>query len=304
MSYHFNVTPGEMLEGSRAVRIIFIQDQQDFKDFDLEFDTPFAGEWETSILASEAAETAETRLDEQKAETAVVLEDMKQVRFIFAQSKYFVQKAFPKQAEVQNKFGLNNVDKDGSTQKELAIFLTTLYTQCNSAANKPALLAAGMTQLKIDAIASLAAKFVGDNQTQNAFILQTAQATEDRAKQYNATYDYWQRVNRASKVVFWDNLIKLNQYAMPHGSEGENFNVEGKVTDGSNNNANLKNVDVEIKELGIVTKTNFYGNFGFVNIPAGSYTLSFTLPGYGPKTVPFTLVQDGKAVVNTTMQVL
>ena len=304
MALPFNESAGEMLEGSRAVRIIFIEDKTTFETFDPDLADPFADDWLTSIETSEAAETAETRLDTQKAETAVVLEDMKQVRFVFAQSKYFVQKAFAGQPDVQNRFGLNNFDADGASQHQLAIFLSTLYGHCNGAAYKPALLAAGMTQTQIDAIKTLLDKFNADNEKQNAFILQTTQATTARDTQYAATYQYWQRVNRASKVVFWDNIVKLNQYAMPHGSPTENFNVEGKVTDASNGGANLKGVLVEVKELGISTLTNFYGNYGFVDIPAGNYTLQFTLAAYGPKTVPFSMVENGKIVSNQSLSLL
>ncbi len=304
MTQNYNVPTNEMLEGSRTKRLLFIGDKNDFTLFDAVFIDPFSDDWEASIEASEAMATAETREDEQMELTEVVEADMKAVNFICVSSKYFVQKAFADSPAAQNKFGLDDFDTLARTQNGIAVFLTNLYQQCNVPAQKAKLLAAGMTQLQIDAVDTLRKKFVQDNAEQNEFIENTTQATADRNKQYNDTYGFWQRVNRASKVVFYGNPIKLNLYAMPHGTAGEVFDVEGKVTDGSNNNAPLKLVEVEIKELGIKTKTNFYGNYGFVGIAPGTYTLSFTLPGYGPKTVPFTLVQDGKAVVNATMQVL
>ena len=304
MAHSFSVPAADMLQEARTMQAIFIQDKTTFKDFDGSFDDPFADDWLTSIDTADAAETAETRLDEQKLETAGVLDTMAQARQIYNLCKYFIEKAFADKKELQDKFGLNNYDTDGYDQRKMSNFLSNLYSMCQNADYKPALLTAGLTQTQIDNIGTLRDKFNEFNTKQNTFIKQTAQATAERDALYNDAYSFMQRVNRASKVLFAGNEVKLNQYALPHGSPGEIFNVEGKVTDATNNGQELKGVLVEIKELDLSTLTNFYGNYGFVDVPAGSYTLQFTLAGYGPKTVPFTMVANGKLVSNQSLSVI
>ena len=304
MPQNFSVPAADMLQDGRTMQALFLDDKAEFIALDDQFDDPFAADWLESIDTSDGVETAETREDEQMQKTEDVLLQIDEVVKVHTVSKYFVEKAFAGKKGLQNKFGLDDFATEGRTQRAISSFLENLYKQCQSADYKPALLAAGMTQAQIDEIETVRQAFNDLNTDQDKFIRTTTQATADRDKQYNSTYDFAQRVNRASKVIFRGNIIKLNQYALPHGSSGEDFNVEGKVTDGSNGGATLKGVLVEIKELGVTTYTNFYGNFGFVDIPAGSYTLSFTLPGYGPKTVPFTLVANGKQVINQSMTVL
>jgi hypothetical protein len=131
----------------------------------------------------------------------------------------------------------------------------------------------------------------------------TTEATQARDKQYNETYAYWQRVNRASKVIFEDDPVKLNQYKMPEGPQPDpDINFKGKVLDALNNTP-LKNVVVKITELDIETTTNYAGNFNFVSLPAGTYTVRFVLAGYVTQDVPVTILASGVVVQNVSLTV-
>ena len=304
MAHSFSVPAADMLMQNRTMQAQFIIDKALFEALDADYNDPFAANWLTSINTADAAETAETRLDAQRQETADVLAAMEAGRQAYQTCKYFIEKAFAGQKARQDQFGLNNYDADARDQSHMFNFLSTLHRLCEDAAFKPDLLAAGLTQAQIDNVETVLTAFTEINTSQNNFIKQTAQATAERDALYNDAYSFMQRVNRASKIVFAGNEVKLNQYALPHGSPGEIFNVEGKVTDATNNGQELKGVLVEIKELALSTLTNFYGNYGFVDVPAGSYTLEFTLAGYGPKTVPFTMVANGKIVSNQSLAVL
>lgn len=303
MSRNFNVPSGEMLTQSRAVRQLFNGDKALFKAFDANLDDPFTDDWLASIEASEGYETDEQREDILHEMTVDVEEAMKAGRTAFKTAKYFIELAFADKPAAMAKFGLDDYEEAAYTQSKFSTFLTLLFKQCKVPANEAALLAAGMTNAQIDAIKTAINNFTSKDETQDATKLATTDATLLRDLQYNETYGFWQRVNRASKVVFEDNPTKLNQYKMPEGPQPDpDINLKGKVID-SISGAGLKGVAVEIKELGLVAETNFYGNYNFVSIPAGTYTIAFTLSGYATQEIPITVLASGVVVQNVSLVV-
>ena len=302
MPNNFNVPATEMLEDARTKRLLFIGDKAAFVAIDPDFADPFEADWLAAIVQGEGVETAENRMDRQMDETQYVQEAMAEATRVYITAKYYIEKAYAGRPSFQNNFGLNDFSTSGNTQNGMAVFLTNLFQKCNSAEYKPDLLAAGMTQDQIDSIDAAYNLFVNDNSDQNLFIETNAQASKERSDIYNDCYAYMQRVNRASKVVFYGNPVKLNQYELPHGSEGVNYAIEGDVLDGSNNNKPLKGVTVEIVQNGAGAVTNARGKFGFVGITPGNYTLQLSLPGYTTLTAPVQLSANSRATVNLVMQ--
>ncbi len=299
----YNIPDADMMEDSRTNRTIFGTDKALFIALNPDFDDPFAANWLLSIEASEAAETAETREDQQEQETADVEAVMVLARAKYNEVKYYVETVFADKPAIQNKFGLDNYGKAATDQNEMALFLKNLHTQCTVPANQALLEAAGLTVIKIGEIATLYGNLTTENPEQDAFIKTSGSATDARVTVYNATYAFRQRVNRASKVVFAGNPTKLNEYKLPGGSSEESFNIEGKVTDAANN-LPLHKVTVLIVEPDITDKTTTLGNYGFVEVPPGTYTLRFTLEGYNTVERPVTVLQGGKVVENVSMTVV
>lgn len=303
MSRNFNVPAGEMLTQSRAVRQLFIDDKALFAGLDADFNDPFAADWLASIEASEGYQTGEQREDAQMILTDQVLGDLKAARSAYKTAKFFVEKAFADQPSVLRLFGLDDFEEARDSQSKMATFLGTLHANCMSPVYNPALTAAGMTPAHIMAIQDAKNNFATENQTQDAFIMKTQVATRERDNQYNATFEFWQKVNRASKVIFEDDPLKLNLYLLPEGPQPDpDINFKGKAVD-SNTGAGLKGVAVEIKELGLVVETNFYGNYNFAGVPAGTYTVAYMLPGYGTQELPITILASGVVVQNVSLVV-
>lgn len=303
---NYNVPDADCIAEARAVRDIYITDESLFSAFDVvRFDAAFKNNWLTALDNATAQETAETRLDQQKQETQDVLDAMAEGRRIYAMVRYFALKAFAAKPNIANKIGLNNYDTAHTNQHAFAEFLANMHQQCDSAALKPELLAAGMTQPQIDSIGQAYKNLKDEEREQSAFIKTSGSATDARIAVYNTAYAFWQQVAEASKVVFYGNSTKLNEYKLPEGPQPDpDINVKGKVVDGTNSNAPLKDVVVRVKELSLEALTNYAGNYNFVSIPAGSFTLGFELPGYTSLEVPITVLASGVVVQNATLSVV
>ena len=301
---NYSVPDADCIQQAKAVRLLYLERENDFKAFDpVTFDANFASNWLKSLDDSTDQETAESRLDQQGQETLDVLGKMAESRKLYISTKYFIEKAFSNKPKLMDRFGLDNYEEASQKQALMVPFLRNLYLLCDSADLKPELIAVGLDQVRIDAIRDLAALLDKEETEQDSFILDSGSATQDRINQYNATFAFWQAVARASKSIYYDNLVLQNIFELPHGSAGVEYKLEGKVTDGSNNNANLKDVIVAIVEINFATVTNAYGNYGYVDVPPGNYTLRFTLDGYVEQNIPFTITQSGKVTKNVSLVV-
>lgn len=301
MSRNFNVPSGEMLTQSRAVRLIFLNDKAEFVALDNSFTDPFAADWLASIEASEAYPTDEVREDEQQTLTDKVLQDMKTARTVYKKTMYYVKSAFPNNKRIWDEFGENDYESMRENQSKYAQFFNRLHGKV--AQYNAELTAAGMPGTLAPEIKDATNAFTSENQLQDEMIRTTQDATRDRNNQYNATFEFWQKVNRASKVIFEDDPIKLNEYLLPEGPQPDpDINFKGKAVD-SKTGAGLKGVAVELKELGLAVETNFYGNYYFAGVPAGTYTAAYTLPGYGTQELPITILASGVVVQNVSLVV-
>lgn len=305
MSRNFNGPAGQMLERSRTTRLFFIDDKIAFKAVDNDFSDPYADDWLASIEASEAYPSDEVREDEQEQQTLDMLAAMDNSHQVYITSKYYIEKTFGNKPGTLKSFGLDDYEEARNNQSLLTTFMINLHSKCVNPINQALLVAQGMTPAQIANIKTAADNFTNLNQAQNKTIAGTPQATLERDIQYNSTFEFWQRVNKASKVVFYGNAVKLNQYLLPEGPQPDpDINLKGKVVDGSNSNAPLKGVTVVIKELSIETVTNYAGNYNFVSIPAGTYTLSYLISGYANQEIPVTILASGVVVQNVTLVVL
>ena len=302
MSRRYQIPDADMFQQSRVVREFFILDKPAFISKVPTFADPYAADWLASIVDSESYETDEVRTDLQMQETAEVLAQMAQSRKTFNTARLYVKIAFGSNQAILNRFGFNDYDKAANTQQNMVVFLRNLHKQCN--AESAALIAAGWNAGEIADIKTLADTLAKDNTDQNQMIQSSSVATRDRIDQHNSTFEFWEKVNQASKVVFYDDPVKLNLYNLPEGPQPDpDINLKGKVID-STGGAPLKNVAVKVKELDIEAVTNYAGNYNFVSIPAGTYTLAFELTGYAVQEIPVTILASGVVVQNVSLVVL
>jgi hypothetical protein len=307
MNRNFNSPDATMFSTGRTHRGHFGTYKAQFIAFSALFDDPFEADWLTSIEASEAYETAETRDDQLQQETEDVLQAMRNARICYTGMKFFIEEAFADKPKIRQKFGLDNYDEAAQSQSKMAAFLANLHQQSSEPANMVLLAGAGCTPVRIAEILTIKNALSTEDTEQNMFSDNEAVATKARITQFNATYAFDQKVNRASKAIFYNDPEILNLFMFPRHSEPvESFNVLGAVTD-SVTLAVLSGVSVSITPVSsepsviATTTTDFNGEYGFAAIAEGNYTLEFSKAGYVTQTIAITVPPSGQLTQNAVL---
>ena len=304
MTRNYNSADTDMFSTGRTHRGHFITYKPSFIAFDPDFNDPFETNWLLSIEASEGYETAETRDDQLQQETQEVTETMANCGQSYIGMKYFIEKAFAAKPAIRQKFGLDDYDEAAQSQSKMATFMLNLHTQSMVPAHNALLLTAGCLQTRIDEVLMLKNKLSTEDSEQNIFKTAEPVATQGRVTQYNSTFEFDQKVNRASKVIFYNMPVELNLFLFPRHSEpAEVFNVAGTVTDSGSAPISAVQVRIYISAASPIatTTTDTNGEYGFAAIPAGNYTLEFTKGGFTTQTLPVTVAASGQVTVNATL---
>lgn len=303
MTRNYNSADTDMFSTGRTHRAHFITYKTDFVGFSTLFDDPFEADWLTSIEASEGYETAETRDDQLQQETQDVSEAMRNSRKCYTGMKFFVELAFADKPAIRQKFGLDNYEEAAQSQSKMAEFLANLF-KLSSVDYNAELLAAGCPALRIAEIQTIKNTLTAEDTEQNAFSDNEPVATKARITQYNTTYGFDQKVNGASKAIFYDNPEVLNLFLFPRHSEPvETFNVLGTVRDSAL--AVISGVQVQLTGSAalpaLATTTDTNGEYGFAAIPPGNYTLQFSKAGYVTQNIAVTVPASGQLTQNAEL---
>ena len=296
----YNMSDAVMFQRSRTIRQHLIDNLPDFQVLDPDFNAVFIADWLAAIEDSENWENAETRLDRQGQETAEVLEAMQNARQHYILVKYFVLKAYANKPKVLEKFGLDDYDDAAYNQALMVPFLANLHKQCTDPAHSADLSAVNLTAAHVGNLLNLKNILSTEDTQQNVFIANTQLATQDREKQHNATFSFWQKTNAASKVVYINDPVKLNLFLYPRRNETA-LSIEGTVTNTSGGGL-LQGVAVSVQGQSITVLTDENGDYGIAGLAAGSYTLVFTLAGFIEQTIPVTIGLSSSNVVNVALQ--
>ena len=292
-----------MIQFAKNYRALFLEYQTDFTDEDADFGGTFPDDWDTAIQASESAGTAETRDDVLQQETADVEAQMTAGRKKYNQAKYYIKKAFRNKPKVQNEFGLDDYNQVRASQPGMILFLKKLYNLSENK-YKTELLAAGYTEAKITEIDTIKKALDTQNIEQDLFAAKEPVDTEARIKKHNTTWGFVQKVNDLSKVIYYDpdNVVKLNLFLLPRSEEPDQdiFNLVGTASD-SATAAPLPDVNCIIESLNIFRTTDSNGQYGYGNLPPGTYTVKFVKEGYVMQELQVTVPASGQVVLDVQL---
>lgn len=209
----YNVSDAEMLQVSRVIYGLYLEDQESFTTLDPAFNAAYAEGWLSAIEEGETAARDLTVKDELVLLTAAVHEKLEACRSHFQKMKYYIEKAFPGNTAVWNAFGFNDYEKARKGEKDMMPFMRTLHTQAVKYVAE--LTAVNFPQAEIDKIAALAAELQTADHEQEMYKKNRLVITQERVESLNKAWGYLVDVNKASKVIFAGNYAKLKQYFLP-----------------------------------------------------------------------------------------
>lgn len=288
----FKVSDPFMLQEAQKRKDIFETDKAIFIAFDSgTFNNPFSANMQTKINDARNMLDDDIIRDQIQQTTAEVKAAMEECRVYFQNGKYFVDKAFPGNKEVQYEFGYENYDKARKDQKLMFSFMDMLYLIIEK--YRPNLLAAGATAAMLNQALVLRDKIFAKNQAQEFAKSQRPTKTRDRIIKHNDVWKDVVKICKAGKVIFRTDYVKYQQYLLPaseehHTSYSIMGTIKSLITDP------LEHAEISIVELGINTNSDDKGKYGFGAIPTGIYTLKFQKIGYVSQTINNVQITEGE----------
>ncbi|MFI5217996.1 MAG: carboxypeptidase-like regulatory domain-containing protein [Bacteroidia bacterium] len=292
----YRITDPEMYEASRTKRSFFLEDKVELVAFDSDFADPFVTDWLTEIEAAEAFPQDEALDDQLTQLTAVVEEKMESCRDKFQSAKYFIEKAFPKNAPVWNEFGYDNYKTIRRVQNDMVTFMKQFHSTADK--YKVQLIASGYTQPEIDEIDTLRTELIDANTIQENFIGDLPVKTQARHIKNNEVWNIMVKVCTAGKTKFRNDFARYQRYLLPPGEESpEALSILGLVTDQANGNP-LQGATLDLQPVGANTTSAANGRYSFGGLPDGNYTLTVSLADYVTQHIPVTITGGNAVEVN------
>lgn len=217
IQYDFNKPISTMLEQAGVVKEFADQDIDDLKVFDEELDEDYITGFGESITRAKAIPLDEIVMDMQAGKSAVVLATRKICEDHFADIKYFVNKAFPKDTAIKNEFGYNDYEEVRTKPAMFVPFLRQLNITVNKYAQQ--LRDKGMPAALLTISATLAGKLEKDARDHEISMKGRTLTTQDRRIAYNEVWNMMKQFCLAGKRVYKTNYAKYRRYILYEGTQ-------------------------------------------------------------------------------------
>lgn len=202
------------------VKIVALRDNlADFTKYDGEITEDWVGNLESDINAATLLPNDETVVDEQASLGGVVDAKQKAGEDHFQDVKYWVDKCFPNQKDVQNEFGYDDYGKVRGKVPEFILFLRNLGVKLNTKKYKDVMIARKMPVEMLTVSAQVAID-LEDAETiyQNSKKSRTG-ATQDRRIAFNSIWDRIALFCKAGKNIYRNNYAKYRLFVLYEGSQ-------------------------------------------------------------------------------------
>lgn len=209
----FNGSDSDMVQTSRVIHGLFMEDKPRFISFDASLADPFAENWLHKIEAAALITNDSFTVAMQMELTKKVADKMEECKVFFQQMKYFIEKAFPGKREIWTQFGYSTYDDARRGETKMIQFYGILGK--TAAQYSAQLIAAGFSQENIDKITTLHTELTNADYEQEISKKKRPAATQERIVLLNECYQYLQRVCKAGKIIFANDYVKYNQYMLP-----------------------------------------------------------------------------------------
>ncbi|MGE0637162.1 MAG: carboxypeptidase-like regulatory domain-containing protein [Bacteroidia bacterium] len=255
-----------------------------FNTFDPEFTAAFLAAFLLAIAEAEAVPSDEQVEAVISQLTQEVEDAMAACRKKYQDSKYFIEKAFPKNKAVHNEFGYEKYLKARDNQAKMIEFMKDFFGAATKYSAQLNLV--NYTPAMITEIETIGNNLDTKNRQQNNHINNQPVITKERIDKHNIVWQITVRLCAAGKIIFYNNYSEYQKYLLPASDETVPFIVRGKVTQpvvgpSGGTPDPVEGVTVTVQEMpAMQTQTDSNGKYGFGSLPAGTYTLHFHKAGY------------------------
>lgn len=215
----YNGSDADMIEASRVMHGLFLEDLSAFTNFDPIFNADFAALWINKINIAAGILNDIQPLGELSHLTKLVEMKLEECREYFQYVKYFIEKAFPGQREIWIQFGLNDYMGSRKSETKMIQLLGILYKGMIRYQTK--LNEVGLSLAKIEQASELQTQLTSVNFDQEIAKKKRPTLTQERITALNDCFEYMQKVSRAGKIIFVKDYAKYNQYLLPYEKSGQ-----------------------------------------------------------------------------------
>lgn len=213
-----------MTERARVTYTLMSQALALFTNFNSTMTAAYLQAFLDAIDAAVLVVADNTVVGQQEQLTAQVVAKMRTARTQYKELRLFVEQAFPNSPGTLKEFAFNKYAEVRNSADEMVDFLDEMS---NAAIKyKVALLAAGFSQPRIDAIATTRDELIQINNDQEVFISGRPKLTEDRIIVMNTCYKIITLVNASAQFVYLEDYAMRKQFV---------YNPSSNSNDGLNN---------------------------------------------------------------------
>ena len=200
--------------------------------------------------------------------------------------RYFIETAFPGEKFRMYEFGYPELKKVINVQGKFLIFLKSFNLSLIK--YKTELTTAGMSSTIIDELSQLATDLDQANIDQEQAKKNRIAATGLRIKAYDDLWKLVGKVAKAGKILFESEPEMQRNYVLDPATKkkatstetiDETSFLQGKITD-TETKAEIEDVNVEVVNTDFKAITDENGDYYIDELPAATYSIKITAPGY------------------------
>ena len=223
MSYYFPSSQSHALQYSHTLLQVLTKKLSDFSTFDSQlFTAQFLTDFSNAITNAENIQDDKTFIDQQSVKTQAVKDIMVQARKQFQVLKFFVQKTFPNNANLWDKFGLDDYNDVRANAVKMIPFLLKVYKIADK--QRVVLNVQGCTNVEIDAFNTLYQDLIDAVTEQDLIKHKRLIITQARCKAFDLLFDNFVTPVRAvGKLIFVEDEAMYAQFLLPK----RNIHIKG-----------------------------------------------------------------------------
>lgn len=227
----YNMEDSMMLQKARTSCALMLQDLAVFSAFDPNLNAAFATEWENELNSGNAIPNDELFRDQLQITSNELKQHIKLCRKKYNEFKYFVLRAYPTDAAMQQAFGLKEYTTHTRSAINLAEFLLTMHTIAFN--NKATLIQphVGYTEAGIEEIKTLQETLIERIIALSVKKNEQHSSTNERIELFNKVYGKFALVASAAKIIYANNFAKYEQYLIYEKKPKKEKPVSENLTD-------------------------------------------------------------------------